>query len=1110
VGKSRQGRRRWLVVAVFAILATVGFGSIQLAGASQPSATKQVSGFLTALSKATRLSAAPASTQLTVGVGVATPNPAAEHAYYNELYDPSSSIYHDFLTPKQFNARFGVPAATVAKVESFLTSTGARISSASDSGDYITITATVSQLASLFKVSFGEYRYQGSNFIANNQPATVPAALPITDTLGLNTFSKFSLAPLTGHTLAAAKASAAADVAAGKRLIAQNAAAKTRAATAVARAGSSGAKSGPAAVTPAQAGSEMVFTPQDLWGMYNDPGAAALTNANGTSTATTLENSTTALGQGQTVGVFGVGEMASIIPQLRLFEEAEGFPKVPVRTVETEGGPDSAYGGFSPDAIEWYLDSQSSTGMAPDVKQLDLYFAKNFLDADIENEFSNWAGDANGPKQMNASFGECEGNPLDPVTEPTEGDLPIGVAEGYSLEETVEATLEKAAMEGRTLFTSAGDTGSGCPEVAVPVVGAGNGLVDQPVPDAGYPCASDYAVCVGGTVLSSKGTTYPTSAQRDDETAWEYGGGGSSYFIPEGSFQAGVTAISTDCVSQPDGTPYSPAPVCRAVPDVSDLSGNVDGDAYFIYSEGAPSSEGGTSLSSPLMMGQWARMQSAEPAAKQTAGTGFADPVIYTVAKGADSCDTGTAASLQTEVVGATPCTDPTYNKDFYDITEGEDAGDTAGAEGAGSITAPITGFNNVNTGVGTPNGAYFPAPGWDYNTGWGALNVSNFMTTVDGSTTAADTYTGTELPAINVSRVVMGGPADSADDPVSGVDDKALNVTAATLSATASTITATIVAPDIATGPPADAAGGDQFYVDWDYNGKVYYAEALESLAGTFTYSSGSTATGFATNTTNSAAQGTVNMTTGAITITEPTSEVGKPTQCSVLTVPQAFSALDEGAAGVDDISLASVDELDTYRGYSVDGGQSDSIGENLIVGGTSACGLTEGTFPALTSTSTSTSTSTAPTTTKSGTGTAVLCEKTSKLPVTHITKKSLARTKISLSGYAQAHCPDKITKVGIAIARTVIRTVKVRRATRTVKVKRRECEFLTTKHRFTAAGSCAPRDYLTAKGTAKWSFSLKFKFSKATYRIWEHATDNKKYSTKNTAGKFVFFRVS
>ena len=66
-------------------------------------------------------------------------------------------------------------------------------------------------------------------------------------------------------------------------------------------------------------------------------------------------------------------------------------------------------------------------------------------------------------------------------------------------------------------------------------------------------------------------------------------------------------------MSDPTGNPYLPAsaPTCRGVPDIGMLSGNITGDGYFIYSDGVPASEGGTSLSSPLMLGQWARVQAA-------------------------------------------------------------------------------------------------------------------------------------------------------------------------------------------------------------------------------------------------------------------------------------------------------------------------------------------------------------------------------------------------------------------------------------------------------------------------------------------------------------------
>jgi hypothetical protein len=123
-----------------------------------------------------------------------------------------------------------------------------------------------------------------------------------------------------------------------------------------------------------------------------------------------------------------------------------------VSTVETEGGPASAYGDNT-GAVEWYLDSQSSTGMSPDVSQLEFYFAKSLYDPDIFEDFDYWANDPSGPREMNASFGECEENPTNPVTGPL-AQLPYGTEFGDELEAVAEPILRQAAIEGRTLFSS--------------------------------------------------------------------------------------------------------------------------------------------------------------------------------------------------------------------------------------------------------------------------------------------------------------------------------------------------------------------------------------------------------------------------------------------------------------------------------------------------------------------------------------------------------------------------------------------------------------------------------------------------------------------------------
>jgi pseudomonalisin len=1012
-------RHRWLPITVplVTVLAAVAVAltSGAAASATVSSGTRLVPGYLEGLPLATRLGTAPASRTMTIGVEVQRPNTAGEIALYNEINQPGSPEYHHFLTPAQFNQRFGVQPAQSAAVRKWLTGGGLSIDTAA--GDYFTATGTVSQLNRLLKVNIGDYKFKSQRFVANAAPPSVPDSLPVAGIAGLDTINQFALDNLHGHIL--------------KRL-----AALTR------RESGHGAIAAARAIGP-QAGDQNEFTPQELWGIYDDPGASSLTKSDGTSSPSALESSSLSLGQGQTIGIFGEGETSSVISQLRLFEAAMGFPKVPVRVVHTEGGADSAYGDNA-GAIEWYLDSQSSTGMAPDVSQLKLYFAKSLFDADILQDFNSWANDPNGPRQMNASFGECEENPTNPLTGPL-AQQPYGTELGDELEAMGDPILRQATIEGRTLFSSAGDTGSGCPELVAPVIGAGNGVVIQPAPFVGYPCDSTYVVCVGGTVVSSNGTTYPTAAQRAAETSWTYSGGGSSHFIPEPTYQQGITSIVLPCETQPDGTLYAGVPpTCRGVPDVADLSGNITGDGYFIYSDGEPSSEGGTSLSSPLLTGQWARVQAAASKTVQSGGgVGFANPVIYAQAKDADTCSSAPCSSA------------PTYERDFFDVTDSE---------------------------YGAGNGAYQPSGGWDYASGWGALNVANFTQDVDGSTNAANATAGEEKPAVQVTTAKMTSPQGNATDPADASlgNDSSLDLTGVTLttSQNGSTVTATLTGPSLGSSPPADAAGGNTFYVAWEYGGEVYYAEAAEPTAGSFTYTSGNTGTygksstyGY-NGTSNSAATGSFNASKHTITINIPAKEVGSPPIGSALTVPQAFDQLDATPV---DLALTT-DSADDLTAIPQDGGLADSIGEEVIVGGVpdSATGPATGT-------STGSSSFGGKTCTAAGG------------PVVHAKAKMTGR-QVTASGIASNHgCSGKIVSVGIAIARNI----------------KHKCEFLSSKGKFGKPTTCLPKRFLAARGTTKWSYKRRQVFSKGVYFLWARSTNSKHLSTKMRSHKRIFFRL-
>ena len=239
--------------------------------------------FLPGLSLAKALGNAPTGEVLTVGVALTHPNVAGEEAAYKAMYDPSSPEYHHFLTPADYNGIFGVPAAETGALESWLRSGGLTIQTVSGSGDYVTARGTIGRIGSLMGTSFGSYQVGPYRFVANRIPPQVPANLPVSTVLGLNTLQRV-WTPL--------------DIARTDK---------------------------PAGVAPPSASGGYLGTlnAQDMWGAYDMPASDE--------------------GQGETAGVFGDGYFNSVITDLRLFEQREHLPAVPVRPVLTEGGTQNDY-----------------------------------------------------------------------------------------------------------------------------------------------------------------------------------------------------------------------------------------------------------------------------------------------------------------------------------------------------------------------------------------------------------------------------------------------------------------------------------------------------------------------------------------------------------------------------------------------------------------------------------------------------------------------------------------------------------------------------------------------------------------------------------------------
>lgn len=377
-----------------------------------------------------------------------------------------------------------------------------------------------------------------------------------------------------------------------------------------------------------------VTTPKDLWSVYEQPS----------------DNT----GQGEKLAAFGWGAPTGVESDLRQFEGENGLPQIPFTVVQV-GTPNTT---DTSGQLEWDIDSQASSGMAPDAAGLTFYFANAGNSDLLAASVNTWADDPNGAKQASGSYGLCDALGF------------LGTFDAH------EAALTQAAVEGRSFFASTGDNGSGCSAVVDT-----NGITIGPIPSQEYPATSPHAVAVGGTVLYTTGSP----AQRDQEIAWTHGGGGPSYFYSAPDWQA----------SQPLAT------VGRAVADVSAQSGDLL-SGYSIVNAGTDTVGAGTSLSAPLWQGMWARVNAAGPLGSDgVANLGFADPLIY--ANNADA--TKYAASFTDITVGA---------NGLYPATPGYDYPTGWGVPRVSGLALNLAGKTtptNAGSTGGTTSGTTTPPP---------------------------------------------------------------------------------------------------------------------------------------------------------------------------------------------------------------------------------------------------------------------------------------------------------------------------------------------------------------------------------------------------------------
>src|SRR5216683_7472094 len=107
-----------------------------------------------------------------------------------DLQDPNSPSYHQWLTPQQFGARFGLNSSDLAKVNSWLAGKGFTVTRTAPSATSITFTGTVAQVEQAFGTKIHNLSADGEQHFANLTDPVLPAALAgvVGNITGLNDF----------------------------------------------------------------------------------------------------------------------------------------------------------------------------------------------------------------------------------------------------------------------------------------------------------------------------------------------------------------------------------------------------------------------------------------------------------------------------------------------------------------------------------------------------------------------------------------------------------------------------------------------------------------------------------------------------------------------------------------------------------------------------------------------------------------------------------------------------------------------------------------------------------------------------------------------------------
>ena len=624
----RSSHRKAAVLLCAAAVTSAGMLGLGTASAIAQTTLEQSKPRL--LTHALRVGSAADAQRVTIAVYLKPRNTEELDQLIEDQQNPESPRYQKFLTPAEFHEKYSPLPASAAKVKAELERMGFTIVDAPAGGLFVTARGTVAQVKSGFHVTQDLYSVGGKTVRSHNEAPTIPDSIAplVLHIAGLTDSKKFMKSFTTNNPIKTASAHAAPDS------------------------------------EPPTNGGGSLRTPCNV--DYLKPLAGTVTPAVYTTSATVdftncgyvpsqLQEAYGVdkvkwTGQGVRIGLADLYLPDTLKQDLNEYSHMFNLPSITYANFQEiyPPGINSPSDSEDCDPVDWEvestLDVEAAHAIAP---KADIVFLGD-------------ACNVNYAVPMQALYQAIDNGLVDVISGS------FGIPEIYvesAQEEADNVELKEAASLGITVMFSSADSADWLPD-------------GFDVAATSWPASSPWATAVGGTSLllnkNGAGTkletgwgtyvdptydgvvwTGPFQLEALGYEGWFFeggGGGGTSLFWPQPSYQKGVVPKGlSEHINTMDTAQISLGAPNRVVPDIAMLAdpftGFLQGETMFestpgtldlgctaiahpAYAEYCTFQQGGTSVASPLFAGVVAVIDSARLSSGKSM-LGFANPSLY-------------------------------------------------------------------------------------------------------------------------------------------------------------------------------------------------------------------------------------------------------------------------------------------------------------------------------------------------------------------------------------------------------------------------------------------------------------------------------------------------